>query len=298
MSIRADTPPSTLQAPAAGQQLFLAACSVVAGYRGRSVVRDVDVDVRAGEVHGLIGPNGAGKSTLLRVLGGIARATSGRIETAEGHLGTLPPRERARLIAFLPQDTRIDEALTVRAVVELGRYAHRRRFDRMRGTLTPEDVAAVDASLRRVGALHLADRPITELSGGQRQLVLIAKQLSQESRVLLLDEPVSALDLGYQMQVLTLLRDLADEGRSVVVVLHDLNLAARSCDRLTLLSDGEVRGDGTPEQVLTPALLAECYGVHCVVDRDPHLRAPRVTVLGRTSAPLRNTNNTERENTR
>ena len=111
--------------------------------------------------------------------------------------------------------------------------------------------------------------------------------------MLLLDEPVSALDLGYQMQVLTLLRELADEGRSVVVVLHDLNLAARSCDRLTLLADGEVRGEGAPEHVLTPALLAECYGVHCVVDRDPHLHTPRVTVLERTSTPRRHTDNTE-----
>lgn len=293
MSILTEIPPSSLHARPAGQQLLLAGRSVAAGYRGRSVMRDIDVDVRAGEVHGLIGPNGAGKSTLLRVLGGIAPATAGRVETVRGHLGTLSPRERARLIAFLPQDTRIDEALSVRAIVELGRYAHRRQFDRMRGALTSEDVAAVDGSLRRVGVHDLADRPITELSGGQRQLVLIAKQLSQESRVLLLDEPVSALDLGYQMQVLTLLRELADEGRSVVVVLHDLNLAARSCDRLTLLADGEVRGEGTPEQVLTPALLAECYGVHCVVDRDPHLHTPRVTVLERTSTPRRHTDNTE-----
>ncbi|WP_282851939.1 ABC transporter ATP-binding protein [Gulosibacter sediminis] len=264
---------------------LLGARGVYAGYRGREVLRGIDLDVRAGEVLGLIGPNGAGKSTLLRVLGGLAAPGAGEVTTPVGTLARLAARDRARHVAFLPQDTRIDAELTVRAVVELGRYAHRRRLDRMRGELRAGDLAAVDDALARVGVRDFAERPITELSGGQRQLVLIGKQLAQQPRVLLLDEPVSALDLAYQLQVVDLLRDLARDGCAVVAVLHDLNLAARACDRLALLADGELRAEGPPERVLTPGTLEAAYGVHSAVDLDPRLEVPRVTVLSRASVP-------------
>jgi iron complex transport system ATP-binding protein len=276
MSVIAPSRPETL----------LGARGVRAGYRGREVLRGIDLDVRAGEVLGLIGPNGAGKSTLLRVLGGLAAPSLGEVATPAGSLARLAARDRARHVAFLPQDTRIDAELTVLAVVELGRYAHRRRLDRMRGELRADDRAAVEDALARVGAREFADRPITELSGGQRQLVLIAKQLAPRPRVLLLDEPVSALDLAYQLQVVDLLRDLARDGCAVVAVLHDLNLAARACDRLALLAGGELRAEGPPERVLTPGALEAAYRVHSAVDLDPRLEVPRVTVLSRVSVPV------------
>ncbi|NLT25760.1 MAG: ABC transporter ATP-binding protein [Microbacteriaceae bacterium] len=315
---------------------LLRARGASAGYRGDAVVRDVDLELRAGEVHGLIGPNGAGKSTLLRALAGLVPLRSGRVTAmvpdaargagarcepgdsgrvgtgaphgAHGGAGTagsppasreldlarLAPRHRAHHIAVLPQHTEAAAELTARTVVGLGRYAHRSRLARLRGDLDAGDLAIVDAALERVGAAHLADAPITELSGGQRQLVLLAKQLAQQARVLLLDEPVSALDLGYQLEVLELLRELAAEGRGVIVVLHDLGLAARSCDRLTVLDRGVVRASGSPAEVLRPELLDELYGIVSRVDHDPHTDSPRITALRRRREPVAPTEPLER----
>lgn len=254
---------------------------IVAGYGAVRVIDGVDLDARAGEVHGLIGPNGAGKSTLLRVLGALLPLRAGNVTVEGRELERIRPRDRAKLVAFLPQDTGIDAELSVRSVVALGCFVHLSRWEKLRGDLGRADARAVTDALERVGVAHLADRLITDLSGGQRQLVLIAKQLAQQSRILLLDEPVSALDLGYQLEVLELLRELAGDGHAVVTVLHDLNLAARSCDQLTVLADGKLRASGSPEQVLRAPLLDELYGIRSVVDTDPQTQAPRVTALQR-----------------
>jgi iron complex transport system ATP-binding protein len=262
-------------APAIG----LRAESLCAGYRGREVVHQVDLVLRPGAVHGLIGPNGAGKSTLLRAMAGIAPVTGGRVLTAEGPMDRMGARHRARTVAYLSQDTSVEAGLRAGTVVSLGRYAHRSPLARLRGDLTREDQEIVHAALERVGAAALRDRPVDQLSGGQR--VLVAKQLAQQSRVLLLDEPVSALDLGFQMDVLDLVRELAAEGRTIAVVLHDLNLAARACDQLTLLQDGRVLASGEPVEVLRPEVLSKAYGVRTTLDIDPATARPRVTVLGR-----------------
>lgn len=263
----------------------LRAEGITVDVRGAQILRGVDMAVRPGEVHGLIGPNGAGKSTLLRTVAGLVRPTSGQVWAGDVPVRHLAPRDRARLLAFLPQDTTITAALDVRTVVSLGRYAHRPRLSRWRGDLDAVDAGIVDAALARVGVTHLADRPVTALSGGQRQLALIAKQLAQQSRVLLLDEPVSALDIGYQLEVLDLLRGLADDGHGIAVVLHDLNLAARSCHRLTVIADGRVRCSGRPESVLVEDVIDDLYGIRSVVDRDPATGAVRVTALARAARP-------------
>lgn len=264
----------------------LRAEGIGADYGGAPVLEDVSLEIRPGEVHGLIGPNGAGKSTLLRILGGLVKPSAGAVTIEPEGGGPVPlrslsSRERARRVAFLPQDTGADAGLTVETVVALGRFAHQTRFERLRAELGPGDARLVTAALERVGVAHLRDRLVTALSGGQRQLVLIAKQLAQGSTTLLLDEPVSALDLGYQIEVLELLRELAAEGRAVAVVLHDLNLAARCCDRLAVLERGRMRAAGPPEAVLEPALLDGLYGVRTAVDVDERTGAPRVTALAR-----------------
>ena len=243
---------------------------------GSPVLHGVDLDVRAGQVHGLIGPNGAGKSTLLRTLARLIRPDQGSVCSAAGDIAALSARERARSVGFLPQDTGVDQDFTVRDVVWMGRFAHLRRWH----APTSADARAVARALHRTGTAHLAARSARTLSGGQRQLVLIAKQLAQAPTVQLLDEPVSALDVAYQLRVLELIRSLASDGVAVVTVLHDLDLAARCCDTLTVLHRGHVYATGEPTQVLTAGLMAQVYGVRAVIDSDPATGSPRVSTIG------------------
>ncbi|MDD7384070.1 MAG: ABC transporter ATP-binding protein [Actinomycetaceae bacterium] len=247
---------------------------VSAGYNA-PVITDVDIQIHSGSVHGIIGPNGAGKSTLLRVLAGLLHTTSGAVFSGEEDIDGMSPKTRARHIAYMPQSNDVRVDFSVQAIVQMGRYAHLSRFSR----LNAADHAAVTAALKRVGVDHLAARSITELSGGQRQLVFLAKQLAQEAGVVLLDEPVSALDVGYQLDVLSLLKELAAEGHAVVVVLHDLGLALRYCDRVTILARGRVVDSGSPTLVITPSLLRDVYGVQATVNLDGDI--PSVTVLRR-----------------
>lgn len=259
----------------------LRAQGVRVAYRRRTVVHGVDLTLDRGRVHGLVGPNGAGKSTLLRALAGLVPLSGGAVLVGDHDVTALTARERARRIAVLPQDTHAEAGLQVDTVVGLGRYAHHGLLSRLQGDLTAEDRDVVETALARVGAWHLRERRIDQLSGGQRQLVLIAKQLAQDSEVMLLDEPVSALDLGYQADVIELLGDLAAEGRAIGVVLHDLNLTARACDDLTLLRDGSVLAGGSPHEVLRADLLAEAYRIRADVDLDPLTDRLRIAVRGR-----------------
>ncbi|MBU4337136.1 MAG: ABC transporter ATP-binding protein [Actinobacteria bacterium] len=253
----------------------LIARQVTVRYGRHTAVRQVDLEVRPGRLHALLGPNGAGKSTLVRALAHITPPTAGDVVVDGAHLPALPARARARRIAFLPQDTVIEPAFTVLGLVRLGRYAHIGRW-RSAGC-TDEHV--VRESLERVGVADLADRTVPSLSGGQRQLVLLAKALAQQSRYLLLDEPVSALDLHHQLRVLTLLRELADEGTGVAVVLHDLDLAARFADHVSVLSQGTVAAAGAPTRVLTADLLLRVYRVTAQVSAEPATGAVHVCAL-------------------
>lgn len=247
------------------------------------ILHGVDLDAHAGAVHGLIGPNGAGKSTLLRTLAHLVTPEHGTVRAAAGDLATLSARRRAQVVGFLPQETVVDQDFTVRDVVSMGRYAHLRRWR----APAADDFRAVTEALARTGTAHLADRSARTLSGGQRQLVLIAKQLAQAPEVHLLDEPVSALDVAYQLTVLSLVRSLAGHGAAVVTVLHDLNLAARCCDTLTVLHGGRIYATGPPAEVLTAALMAEVYGVHAVIDTDPATGTARVSAVGPVPSPTR-----------
>ncbi|WP_337059959.1 ABC transporter ATP-binding protein [Kineococcus sp. G2] len=223
-------------------------------HRRRPVLHGVDLDAAPGRVLGVVGPNGSGKTTLLRTLHGSLRPAAGRVEVDGEDVASLSAREVARRVAVVAQEDEGVPPLTVADVVLLGRTPHRGAFSRT--SAADEEGAA--AALERVGALHLAGRPFPELSGGERRRVLIARALAQDAPNLLLDEPTNHLDVRHQHDVLALLRGL---GRTVVVVLHDLNLAAAHCDEVLLLDAGRVVAAGDPGHVLTPRRVEAVYGV-------------------------------------
>ncbi|WP_326552461.1 ABC transporter ATP-binding protein [Micromonospora sp. NBC_01813] len=223
-------------------------------YGANPVIDGVSVTARPGRVLGLIGPNGSGKTTLLRLLYGALRGGTGQVVVDGDELPTLAAREAARRLAVVVQDTSGDTALTVAELVLLGRGPHLSTFQRT--GRTDHEIAA--RCLARVGAAQLGARAVAGLSGGERQRVLIARALAQQATHLLLDEPTNHLDIRYQHEILQLVRDL---GTCSIVVLHDLNLAARYCDDLVLLGAGGVAAAGTVDEVLDPAVLEPVYGI-------------------------------------
>lgn len=236
----------------------LRADNVSFAYTRTPVVDRATIEVRAGEIVGVIGPNGSGKSTLLRILAGL-RSPSGGSVTIDGEpLRRMPPRERARTVGFLPQSPDAPPGVCVRELVWMGRAPHIRRF----APPTQDDRDAVELALQDCDLTGLADRPLSALSGGERQRAWLALTLAQRTPAVLLDEPITALDIGHQLAALSLVRRIARERTlAVAMVLHDLDLAAQSCDRLVAMRDGRVIAEGTPESVLTPETCHELFGV-------------------------------------
>lgn len=227
-----------------------------AGYRSRPVLKDVSLEFRPGEVLVILGPNGCGKSTLLRTANGLLAKTSGEILLDGAPLERFSTREIARKIAYLPQSRTVPN-ITARRMVLHGRFPYLSYPRRYR----PEDYEMVQRSLHWVGGLDLAERFLPELSGGQRQKIYLAMALAQDTETVLMDEPTAYLDVGCQLEVMALARRLAGEGRSVVMVLHDLPLAFRYAHRLVLLSGGQVLAAGTPEELYPNGLVDKIMGV-------------------------------------
>ncbi|MFJ8471484.1 ABC transporter ATP-binding protein [Kitasatospora sp. NPDC094011] len=255
-------------------------------YGDRTIVEGLDLELPGGAVTAIVGPNACGKSTLLRGLVRLLDPAAGTVTLDGADIHRMPARTLAKRMGLLPQQPVTPEAVTVEALVRLGRYPHQR----MLSPWSKADQAAVEEALERTGTAELRDRQVDRLSGGQRQRVWIALALAQETDLLLLDEPTTFLDLRHQLDVLDLVADLhAEAGRTVVMVLHDLGQAARYADHLVVLKDGRLAAAGPPAEVLTAELVEAVFGVPCRVVPDPETGTPLVVPRARVrrSAPAR-----------
>ncbi|SFB44889.1 ABC transporter ATP-binding protein [Azotobacter beijerinckii] len=233
---------------------------------GRHLLQQVSLEIPHGQMVGLIGHNGSGKSTLIKLLARQLVPAGGRLRLDGKPLDAWPERAFARHVAYLPQQLPAAESLTVRELVGFGRYP----WHGLLGRFTADDRVHVDRALELTGTAGFAERLADQLSGGERQRVWLAMLLAQNTRYLLLDEPTSALDLAHQVEVLALVRDLSRHlGLGVVVVLHDINMAARYCDRLVALHGGRLLFSGTPAALMNPATLEAIYGIPMRVLQHP-----------------------------
>ncbi len=256
------------------------------GYGPKNVLEQVNFDLQPGEILAVIGPNGAGKSTLVRALSGVLPLQSGKVLFKGRDLSLLPPHERARLIAVVPQARSIPAAYTAWQVVMLGRTPYLNWF----GQTTREDEDLVRQAMERTRTIELAERLVSELSGGELQRVLLARALVQTTPVMLLDEPTTHLDLQYQINLLNQVQGLIHQPEGwaqanghgapgALVVLHDLNLVSRYADRVMLLVEGRIRALGTRQEVLRPDLLSEAFGIELDVVQNP--TGPHALVIPR-----------------
>jgi iron complex transport system ATP-binding protein len=260
---------------------LLTAQNISFAYDGRPVLKKVSLAVEAGEFVGLIGANGSGKTTLLRALLGLLKA-SGEARLCGDSLWTLDRQEIARRATMVHQDTRVDFAFTSRDIVAMGRTPYLGRF-KPEGAVDKEAIAR---AMRETGTTELAERPVTELSGGERQRVHLARALAQETRVILLDEPTANLDLAHQFEALELVRGFTRAGGAALAAIHDLTLASRFCDRLLLLSGGEIVAAGAPAVVITEDSLEKHFALRARVKRDDETGAMIVHPLAASSSSV------------
>jgi iron complex transport system ATP-binding protein len=244
--------------------VLLDVLGVTCGYGSSPVLLDATLQVSAGEFLGIVGPNGSGKSTLLKAMSRVLPPKYGSILLQEDDIYKMRPAQVARRLAVVPQESGLDFPFTVEDVVMMGRIPHLKRFQKE----GPRDREMVHQALQQTNTLDLAARVVTELSGGEKQRVLIARALAQEPQVLFLDEPTSFLDLNYQIEIMELLNRLRyEQGLTAVMVVHDLNLASQYCDNLLVLKDGKIFTAGRPAQVLTEELIKNIYGCEVKVEQ-------------------------------
>lgn len=256
----------------------LCAAQVSAGYGQKTIVHDVALEIPAHKISVIIGANGCGKSTLLKTFARLLSPTQGAITLDGKEIATVPSRQLAQTMGLLPQTSFVPEGIRVTELVSRGRYPYRGFW----GNLSKADFAAVEEALDLVGMTAMADREVDELSGGQKQRVWLALALAQQTDILLLDEPTTYLDISYQVEILDLLADLnARRGTTVVMVLHDINLAARYADYLYAMRDGRLVASGSPREVVSEELIRKIFGLECVVINDPVAHTPFVVPKGR-----------------
>ncbi|WP_406350334.1 ABC transporter ATP-binding protein [Streptomyces sp. NBC_00658] len=260
----------------------LAARGVTVGYGGRMVIDDLDVAIPPGVITTIIGPNGCGKSTLLRTLSRLLKPAKGTVVLDGDDIVKLKTRDVAKKLGLLPQAPVAPEGLTVSDLVARGRHPHQSWLRQW----SSDDAAVVERALAMTGVSDLADRPVDSLSGGQRQRVWISMTLAQGTDLLLLDEPTTYLDLAHAIDVLDLVDDLHESGCTVVMVLHDLNLATRYSDNLIVMREGSILAQGHPRDVITAELLHEAFGLRAKVIDDPVGDRPLVVPIGRAHVQL------------
>ncbi|MFD5987772.1 ABC transporter ATP-binding protein [Streptomyces cyaneofuscatus] len=260
----------------------LAARGVTVGYGGRAVIDDLDVAIPSGVVTTIIGPNGCGKSTLLRTLTRLLKPVGGTVVLDGEDIAGLRTRDVAKKLGLLPQAPVAPEGLTVGDLVARGRHPHQSWLRQW----SSDDADVVERALAMTGVADLADRPVDSLSGGQRQRVWISMTLAQGTDLLLLDEPTTYLDLAHAIDVLDLVDDLHESGCTVVMVLHDLNLATRYSDNLIVMRAGSILAQGHPRDVITAELLHEAFGLQAKVIDDPVGDRPLIVPIGRTHVRL------------
>jgi iron complex transport system ATP-binding protein len=243
------------------------------GYDGPAIVEDLDVTLLDGKVTAIVGANACGKSTLLRGLARLLKPRAGAVLLDGRALAEQSTLDVAKVLGLLPQTPLAPDGISVADLVSRGRYPHQGWFRRW----TEEDHAAAAAALDATGTADLVDRQVRQLSGGQRQRVWVAMALAQQTDLLLLDEPTTHLDINHQVELLRLLRTLnAETGKTIVVVLHDLNLACRFCDHVIAMADGRIVAEGVPGEVITAELVQEVFGLACVIVPDPVAGTPMV----------------------
>lgn len=256
----------------------LTATGLALGYHDRLVIEGLDLAVPPGKVTAIVGANACGKSTLLRSMSRLLSPRAGQVLLDGKQVHRMPAKELARTLGLLPQSPIAPEGITVGDLVGRGRHPHQGVFARW----SHDDDVAVATALTATATLDLVDRPIDELSGGQRQRVWIAMALAQQTDLLLLDEPTTFLDVSHQVEVLDLLTDLNHtRGTTIVMVLHDLNLAARYADHLVALADGKVHAVGTPSFVLTEDTVRAVFGLDSRIITDPVSGSPLMLPIGR-----------------
>ena len=248
------------------------ASGVHVSYGQRQVLQGLDLEAAQGTLTALAGPNGVGKSTLLRVIAGALSPTAGTVKVLGSDLAGLGGRERARLVAMVPQSPELPRGMSALEVTLMGRNPHLHLLSWETGS----DVEIALESLRMTDTADFAERPVHQLSGGERQRVAIAMALAQQTPVILLDEPTANLDLAYQPAVMRLLRELAEQGRTVITAVHDLTLAGQFCDEVALVSDGRVTACGLPEDTLTADAIRQVYGAETLVLEHPETGKPIV----------------------
>lgn len=252
--------------------------NISGGYRKEEVIKGLSLNIKAGDFLGIIGPNGSGKSTLLKLMTRVLAPYSGDIEFSGVNIKNINLKKFCRKTAFVPQDTATDFSFSVLEIVLMGRIPHLGRLQ----TETKKDFNIAGDALSMTDSLLLKEKLIDELSAGERQRIFIARALAQEPELLLLDEPTAHLDIGHQIQILDLLRKLNREnGLTIVIVLHDLNLASQYCNRIVLLNQGQIFIEGSPGEVLTYQNIEAVYNTIVVVLKNPSSAKPYVVLVSR-----------------
>ncbi|WP_286790531.1 MULTISPECIES: Fe(3+) dicitrate ABC transporter ATP-binding protein FecE [unclassified Pseudomonas] len=255
---------------------MLEAVALTLGYGSKAIVDTLHFKAPAGQVTALIGPNGCGKSTLLKAFARVLAPTQGEIRLGGRAYASLSAKEIAQQVAFLPQVLPVPEGVTVEQLVGYGRSPHNGLWGRLRQMDKPH----VEAALERMGLGELRGRLLADLSGGQRQRAWLAMVLAQDASVVLLDEPTTYLDICHQVELLELMQSLAEEGKTVITVLHDLNQACRYADHLAVMKQGALQALGSPHEVINPALVKEVFGVRVQVMKEPCAGTPMCVIEG------------------